>query len=514
MIAARDLPTEGRVLLFPATRRDGEAIAAVLGRESIDCVVCLNAAQVVAGIEVGAAALVLTDSALANAGGAGIVEALKRQPQWSDLPVVLLGRADASPDAENLIGRMTNVTLLERPSSTRTLLSAIRTALRSRVRQYQMRDQVAALHEAESALRETDRRKDEFLAMLAHELRNPLAPIRTASDLLPRIVPPGDERVDSTLRVVKRQVGQLARIMDDLLDVSRITQGRIELQLEVVELGSIVAEALESVEPMMTEKGHAVLRQARFPELYVRGDRARLVQCVSNLLANSAKYTDARGRIQIDLQRRGDAALLSVQDNGIGMSAELLPTVFNLFVQSERSLDRAQGGLGIGLSVVRRLIDMHDGAVTAHSAGLGLGSSFEIRLPLVAAPARATPPPAPAPTRGKRVLVVDDNRDAADSISMLLQIEGHDVRTAYRGEDALALASTFAADLVLLDIGLPGMNGYEVARRMRQQGTAGRLVALTGYGQPEDIQRAREAGFDAHLVKPVDFEQVLESLAD
>jgi len=514
MTDALDRPEEGRVLLFPATRRDGEAIGMFLGRESIDHMICASAAQVVTEMERGAAALVLTDSALADAGGRYIVDALLRQPQWSDLPVVLLGRADTSPEAQNLITRMTNVTVLERPSSSRTLLSAIRTSLRSRLRQYQMRDQVIALREAESALRQADRRKDEFLAMLAHELRNPLAPIRTASDLLPRIVPPGDERVDSTLRVVKRQVGQLARIVDDLLDVSRITQGRIELQLDVVDLPSIVAEALESIEPMMKEKEHVVLRQAHLPLLYVRGDRARLVQCVSNLLGNAAKYTDARGRIQIDLQKRGDSAVLSVQDNGIGMSAELLPTVFNLFVQSERSLDRAEGGLGIGLSVVKQLIGMHQGTVTAESAGVGKGSRFTIRLPLVAAPALVAPAPRPAATKGKRVLIVDDNRDAADSISMLLQLEGHEVRTAYRGEEALEVAATFVADLVLLDIGLPGMNGYEVARRLRENGYSARLVALTGYGQPEDIQRAREAGFNAHLVKPVDFEHVLKTLAD
>ncbi len=514
MTASPECPEESRVLLFPATRRDGEAICAFLDREAIECLVCSSAAQVVAGIAQGAAMLVLTDTSLGDAGGRSIVEALLRQPPWSDLPVVLLGKVvDTSPEVENLINRMTNVTVLERPSSSRTLLSAIRTSLRARERQYQMRDQVAALRDAENALRQTDRRKDEFLAMLAHELRNPLAPIRTASDLLPRIVPPGDERVDATLRVVKRQVGQLSRLVDDLLDVSRITQGRIELQPEVLDLASIVAQALESVEPLMMEKEHSILRQARFPELHVCGDRARLVQCVSNILANAAKYTDARGRIQIDLQQRGDKAWLSVQDNGIGISAEMLPKVFDLFVQSERALDRSEGGLGIGLSVVKQLIEMHKGVVSASSAGLGQGSRFEISLPLVSAPANDVPSAAPAPASCKHVLVVDDNRDAADSISLLLKIHGHDVRTAYGAEAALQIASTYAADLVLLDIGLPGMNGYEVARRLRANGTLSHLVALTGYGQPEDVRRAREAGFDEHMVKPVDLDRLLETLA-
>jgi two-component system, sensor histidine kinase len=513
MTAELHHPEEGRVLLLPATRRDGEVICAILARESIDCVVCVSAAQVVTGIEAGAATLVLTDIALADAGGGHILEALLRQPTWSDLPVLLLGKADTSPEVQGMINRMTNVTVLERPCSSRTLLSSIRTSLRARERQYQLRDQVAALHAAENALRQTDRRKDEFLAMLAHELRNPLAPIRTASELLPRIIPPGDKRIDSTLTVVKRQVGQLTRLVDDLLDVSRITQGRIELQPEVVDLASIVAQALESVEPLMTAKAHVVLRQAHLPALHVRGDRTRLVQCISNILGNAAKYTDAGGKIQIDLRQHGEFALLSVQDNGIGISAEMLPKVFDLFVQSERALDRSEGGLGIGLSVVKQLVDMHHGSVTARSAGPGQGSIFEIRLPLVTAPVAEVSSAAAGPTASKRVLIVDDNRDAADSISLLLKIHGHDVRTAYGGEDALTLAATYPADVVLLDIGLPGMNGYEVARRLRAAGTSAHLVALTGYGQPEDVKRAREAGFDEHMVKPIDFDRLLETLA-
>ena len=503
---------ERRVLLLPATRRDGEAICAILEREIIECLVCETAAAFVSELGQGAATLVLSDSALVGSAGQQIVKALQAQPSWSDVPVVLLGKEAATPEAAELIGVMTNVTLLERPTSRRTLLSAIRTALRARGRQYQMRDQMLALRDAENALRQSDRRKDEFLAMLAHELRNPLAPIRAASDLLPKIVPPGDERVDSTLQVVSRQVRQLARLVDDLLDVSRITQGRIQLHREVIDLGTVVAQALESVDPLMKEKGHVVLREVRWPEMHVRGDRARLVQCVANILANSAKYTDPGGRIQIGLRQESDVAVLSVQDNGLGISSELLRTIFDLFVQSERSLDRAQGGLGIGLSVVRQLVEMHDGTVTAYSEGEGKGSRFEIRIPKVAGPDAVLPAASPVVTAHKRVLIVDDNRDAADSISLLLRIHGHEVRTAYGGEEALALATTFPADMVLLDIGLPGMNGYEVARRLRARDIPARLVALTGYGQPEDVQRAADAGFDAHMIKPVDFDRVLEAL--
>jgi CheY-like chemotaxis protein len=255
-----------------------------------------------------------------------------------------------------------------------------------------------------------------------------------------------------------------------------------------------------------------VERQDAARPLHVQGDRARLVQCVSNMLANSAKYTDAGGKIRIEMRREGEQAVVAVADTGIGMSRELLPKIFDLFVQSERSLDRAQGGLGIGLSVVKQLVAMHHGEISAHSAGVGRGSTFEIRLPLVGAPAEAVPAAPRAPGRSKRVLIVDDNHDAADALSMLLKIQGHEVQTAYGAEKALETAATYPADFVLLDIGLPTMNGYEVARRLRSSGVSAQLVALTGYGQPEDVQRAREAGFDDHMVKPVDFDRLLETL--
>ncbi len=510
MNVSRGRAEEQRVLLVPATRRDGEVVQAILDRTGIVTLLCATPQQAAAEIDLGTGALLLTDSALAPPGGAQILEALLRQPAWSDLPVLLLGSAEVPPEVARVVDRMTNVTLLERPAPTRSLVSAIHSALRARQRQFQLRDHLVALQEAQEALRQSDRRKDEFLAMLAHELRNPLAPIRTASELLPHIVPGGDARVDSTLRVVKRQVGQLARLVDDLLDVSRITQGRIQLQRDVLDLAAVLAQALESVEPLMAEKNHTLLRPAHLPTLHVLGDRARLVQCISNVLGNAAKYTDTGGTIEVGLSQEAGQAVVTVQDDGIGMSDELLPTIFDLFVQSERSLDRAQGGLGIGLSVVRRLVEMHEGSVSASSAGPGRGSRFLIRLPLVDAPvAQADREAAPAmPPR--RLLVVDDNRDAADSLSMLLRLHGHAVQVAYDGEAALAMPDAICADLVLLDIGLPGMSGYEVARRLRGAGTTARLVALTGYGQPEDVVQANAAGFDAHLVKPVEFEQLLE----
>lgn len=504
---------EHEVLLLPATRRDGEAIAAFLSRHQILCRVCHRVAEAAEAMADQVGVLVLSDQVVTDPKSHLIALALARQPTWSDLPVILLSKAgNESPELSQLVGRMSNVTLLDRPASTRTLLSAIHAALRSRVKQYQMRDQLLALQNAENALRHSDRRKDEFLAMLAHELRNPLAPIRTSIDLLPRLIASGDSRASSILGVVDRQVMQLTRLVDDLLDVSRITQGRIEIRRATVELSSIVSQALESVQSLVNEKGHKVVYAVE-SGIYVEGDSMRLVQCVSNVLMNAAKYTDNGGTISVKLAGDDKRATLSVADSGIGIPEELLPRIFELFVQDARSLDRSQGGLGIGLSVVRRLIEMHGGQVSAASPGEGKGATFEITLPRAPAPASAEGAEVPdMPGAALRVLVVDDNQDAADSLAMLLSLEGHTVKAVYDPREALELTATFAPHLVLLDIGLPGMDGYEVARRLRSAGLRAHLVALTGYGQREDIAHARAAGFHGHLVKPVDMDSLKDAL--
>ncbi len=505
MTTAVSRANDYRVLVLPPTRRDGEVTRAVLERAGLECAVCAGSIALAEQIDCGTGAIVLTDALVGDPGAALVVAALRRQPSWSDLPTILLSRADGQPSASTrLLAFLTNVTVLDRPTSVRTLASSVQAAIRGRARQYQIRDQLDALREAEGALKSADRRKDEFLAMLAHELRNPLAPIRIAGELLGRMLPP-DPKTQRIVDIIKRQGVHLTRLVDDLLDVSRITQGRIELQREPLELAPIVAQAMESVEQLLRDKRHKVTVTSCFEPLFIDGDGARLVQCVANLLTNAAKYTDPAGEIRVELRSEPAGAVIMVADNGIGITAELLPRIFELFVQSERSLDRSEGGLGIGLSVVQRLIDMHGGKVTAASAGPGHGSTFEIFLPTVAAPERGRPEPDRLAVQPRRVLVVDDNVDAANSLAEFLRLEGHRTEAVYRAKEALDAIADFNPDVVLLDIGLPDMDGYEVAKRIRAGGSSVRLVALTGYGQAEDIQRTLSAGFDAHLVKPVDF---------
>ncbi|HUQ09047.1 MAG TPA: ATP-binding protein [Steroidobacteraceae bacterium] len=363
---------------------------------------------------------------------------------------------------------------------------------------------ISERHRAEQALKAADRQKDEFLAMLAHELRNPLAPIRTAGELLARMVG-SDPNLRGAVEILRRQSSHLSRLVDDLLDVSRITRQRIELRRETVYIENVVRQAIETVEPVIRERDHDLRIHSSFKALCVNGDFARLVQCMVNVLTNAAKYTEPRGRIDVTTTERDGLVAIEVHDNGAGIPPSLVPRVFDLFVQSERTLDRAEGGLGIGLSVVRSLVRMHGGEVTVHSPGEGLGSTFTIELPLVEPSVVEAAADAIQRRVLGRIMVVDDNKDAADSLSMMLELDGHETRVVYTGHAAIAEAPAFAPQLVLLDIGLPEMDGYQVAQALRRDPSLGktRLVALTGYGQPEDRARALAAGFDDHLVKPV-----------
>jgi signal transduction histidine kinase len=380
-----------------------------------------------------------------------------------------------------------------------------------------VQERTAELQASEARLIEAGRRKDEFLATLAHELRNPLAPVRNAVELLKRQSREPD-RVEWATLLIDRQVRALARLIDDLMDVSRINQGRIELKREIVTLGDVLNDAVETVKPHVEAAGHELVVLVPDPSLTIDADRTRLSQAFVNLLHNAAKYTDPGGRIEVGVIVEKGQATVQIRDSGIGIPAEHLDNVFEMFSQVESALSRSRGGLGIGLSLTQRLVKMHGGSVKAYSDGLGKGSRFHVQLPLVTGQVVALPSPQggaqqqAAAAQGLRVLVADDNVDAAETLAALLQFMGHQVMQVHDGEAAVAAAAQSQPQVVILDIGMPKLNGYEACRRIRQQAHAPQpmMVALTGWGQEQDLAQSRAAGFDQHLVKPVAAEALLE----
>jgi signal transduction histidine kinase/ActR/RegA family two-component response regulator len=492
---------EQRVLILAPVGKDAALMHAMLARDGVDCLACPDLGALARELELGAAALLIEEEALAEADGR-ITSLIAHQPPWSDLPVLLLTRTGSdSVTAIQGLQTLGNVTLLERPVRVAALASAVRSALRARRRQYQTR---AHLLEREQA----DQRKDEFLATLAHELRNPLAPIRNSVNLLR--LSGSDGPAAKVWQMMDRQVSHMVRLVDDLMEVSRITRGKIALQKTPLDLAGVIAAAVETCRPLMEAARHTLEVLPPQQPLTVEGDAVRLCQVFANLLNNAAKYTDSGGRVSVVARTEGDNAVVTVSDSGVGIAAEALPRVFEMFVQADASDSRAQTGLGIGLTLVKSLVEMHGGSVAAYSAGAGQGSSFEVRLPLAqrdAVDGRPSETGMSALKGAPRLLVVDDNRDAADSLGALLEMLGAEVRVAHSGPAALEAVASFHPDAVLLDIGMPGMNGYEVANRIRTQGNGSRnttLIALTGWGQDNDRRRSAEAGFDHHLVKPAD----------
>jgi PAS domain S-box-containing protein len=376
---------------------------------------------------------------------------------------------------------------------------------------------VTAQREASAALAEADRRKTEFLAMLAHELRNPLAPISNAVRAM-RLGAGNGQAHRPTFEMLDRQVAQMVRLVDDLLDMSRISRGKIELRKQDVELAPIIDQAVEATRALYGNLNQTVTVTMPSRPVYLSGDPARLAQVFGNLLNNACKFTEREGHVSLTVAHEGDQAVIRVRDDGIGIAPEQMPIVFEMFTQGDTSLERAQGGLGIGLTLVKTLVDMHGGTVTARSEGLGHGSEFEVRLPTLAEARRAQIPATvagPSPQVRRRILIVDDNEDGAESLAMLLEVGEHEIHIVHDGPEAIEAAERLRPDVMLLDIGLPRMDGYEVCRRIRQEAWGRELtvVALTGWGQEEDRQRSRDAGFDAHLVKPVDYDQLEKLVA-
>jgi signal transduction histidine kinase len=518
---AVDAREERVLLLLPAGEGgDPEAnlIRLALAEAGVTVEFCDDLEALAAAVAHGAGAALVAEEALTPDTLPRVKQILAGQPQWSDLPLLVL---DSGPKGLGayLAGEVPCVTLVDRPIRAPSLVSAVMAALRGRRRQYELRD---LLLDAQR----TRRQRDEFLAMLGHELRNPLGAISTAVQVLNRVGSPAPEA--SEMRdMIERQAAHLTRLVDDLLDVSRVHSGRITLQREAADLNEIARQCLQACEGIVAAQRHRVTFTPSGDRLLVDADPVRIEQVINNLLTNAIKYTPAGGEIWLSVSRDAgagaegaDQAVVRVRDTGIGIDADMLEQVFELFTQGDRPLDRSQGGVGLGLTLVRRLVQMHGGTVHATSAGSGRGSTFEVRLPALnlvgdrrstagAEPAQDVAPPPPdlppaTPAHPRHILIIEDGPDARRALGRLLEIWGHHVEVAEDGTRGVERAIASRPEVALIDIGLPGLNGYEVARRVRQVlGDKIRLIALTGYGQPDDQERTRAAGFDQHLVKPV-----------
>lgn len=508
-------PLRLRVLLMLAKGRDAQLTHDLLGQQGIHAEVCADAAALRLELQRGAGAVVVAEEMLGTAQPV-LGYAVEQQPQWSDLPVLVLslGGAD-SVEVGDAIALLGNVIVLERPLRVAALISSVRAALRARYRQYEIEEHLRQLEQARDAQAVYARRKDEFLAMLAHELRNPLAPIRNALYVMAR--DDGNVARRAQLRLMmERQVDHMVRLVDDLLEASRLSRGMITLHREPLDLRDALRSAVDLSRPLI-DAGSCRLRMV-LPDapLLIDADPIRIAQVFGNLLNNAARYGCTGGHITVTAQRDGNAALVTVEDDGSGIEAEVLPHVFELFVQGTREHDSPQQGLGIGLALVRSLVEMHGGKVDAYSEGRGRGACFTVRLPLAQPVQR---PVAPAPVveslHGLRVLVVDDNVDAAQSLAMVLDTLGMEHAVVHDGPSALRLVDDFQPDAVLLDIGMRGMDGYEVARQLRRnpRNTDILLIAVTGWSNAPDLKRSREAGIDHHLPKPVDIPQLKTLLA-
>lgn len=492
---------EERILLLAPTGRDAELAAVVLGAAGLQSEVCRQIAELCREISLGAGAAFIAEEVLSPAALTQIASTVQLQEPWSDLPVVIFGSRGSARASEgamlSLADALGNVTVIDRPFRRSTLVAIGRAALRARRRQYAARGLL-------EQLRDSVRQRDEFLAILGHELRNPLAAIDLSFHLADR----GGDAVRH-LAVARRQTRKLSRLVDDLLDVSRVTTGKITLRPEILDLRSLGARCVEALSGAAEASGIGLTFIPCDAPVPVRGDVTRLDQVISNLVTNALKYTPRGGRVRVTLERDGGVAVLRVEDDGVGLVAGDRERIFEPFVQAAASLDRSRGGMGLGLALVRKLVEMHEGSVTAMSDGPGHGSVFVVRLPMT----DATPslPARPPSSNGgcRRVLVIDDNDDVRDALAAALTSHGHDVRAAPDGPAGLTLASECEPEFVLIDIGLPGMDGFEVGRRLRERhGDAPFLVAITGYGRTEDRESSRAAGFDLHLTKPVNLEQL------
>ena len=496
---------EQRIVIFSPVGKDARLIKQVLGRAGLACQICPAVGGIVRELQHGAAALLVIEEAFNVDFLRELTAFLAAQPAWSDLPVLVLSmQGMESPGSQKILEQVGNVTLLERPVRRATLVSAALSARRARLRQYEMR--------------EVDRRKDEFLAILGHELRNPLAPIRTAMEVL-NSMPAGGGKVRDITQVVERQVRHLTRLVDDLLDVARITNDKVALKCEWVTVDTVLQHAVEICRPQI-EAGGFIL-DLRQPEgnVLLSGDRARLVQSLANVLGNALKFSPPGSTIHLHAAADGADIVFSVRDHGTGLEPEAKARIFDLFEQGQAGRVHALGGLGIGLSLAQRFTQMHGGSVEVSSEGSGKGCEFVLRMPIVVAERRSRNRQAGKAARGQqealRVMVVDDNADGADMLQVMLEMDGCMVSKANDGGGAVTLAQHFHPHAVLMDIGLPDMQGYDAARLIREQAGSEDIVfiAMTGWGHDEARRQASNAGMQHYLVKPVDLNVLRQYLA-
>ena len=500
---------EQRFLLMTRTGCDSRLAWRLLEDAGLEAVICRDLDHMMAAYQEAAAGLLIAEESLGREALVRLGALLADQEPWSDLPIVVFTttRADQAVTAARHAGLLSvlgNVTLVDRPLRPIALVSAARAALRARLRQYQARD---ALAEQEQAVKH----RDQFLAMLGHELRNPLAAIQLAAESAKAA---GDERRMGP--VVRRQAAHLTRLVDDLLDVSRVTSGKLVLHRQTCDLREVVDRGMASLEPEIRSRKLAVGLELPTQPVWVDIDVVRIEQVLANLVTNAAKYTGAGGRIQVALSQEEGAAVVTVADSGAGIAAEMLERVFDLFAQVDATLERSRGGLGIGLTLVRSILELHGGSVEAESPGLGQGSTFIIRLPLAASLADPAPRPLAPPraAAGAPIVLVEDHDDSRELLRDILETYGHRVTATANGRAGVQAALSERPEVMIIDIGLPELDGYSVARRVRDElGDDVYLIALTGYGQPDDRRRAAEAGFDVHVTKPVDSSALLELLA-
>jgi signal transduction histidine kinase len=491
-----------RILILAPTGRDAELACTVLTAEGIAAQAMDGVEALCSALDEGAGAVLMTDEVLGADALRCLRETLERQPPWSDVPVVIFTSrpsTDLVVRSFEHLGARANVTFIERPIRINTMVSAARAALRARRRQYEV---LELLDELQKRVRE----RDQFLAMLSHELRNPLAAITLAVDSLNA----ADSSVTNEHAILIRQTRHLAKLVDDLLDIARVTTGKISLHVGTVDLADVAEHCVETVRPRAEARRLAISIQ--LPDAgaaAVRGDAVRLEQIVNNLLSNAIKYTPPGGEVEVLVETDGREAILSVRDTGKGIAPDMLTRIFDMFMQGETTIDRSDGGMGVGLTLVKKLVSLHRGTVRAYSRGRGNGSEFVVRLPLASPQQQRVSParlPGSAESPSRRVLVIEDNPDIRDLLRIKLRQLGHRVEAAEDGTQGLAKLLASPPDVALVDIGLPGIDGYEIARRARTElGNGVYLIALTGYGQSEDKARALDAGFDVHLTKPADF---------